>query len=701
MLRPQRDEGALPLGSYEVRDAVLRHPDGSLSALLLTQPLDVRALDEARRRQVVDAFGRLFRALEGSLQLLVRVRRVTGSLVVANSAVSERESAMRVHWQRRLEQRAAFVRTVVIAVRAQQREVVEAQVEQLSAALRGAVGDTKRLAGSALAAQIGDGLRVGSGVPWKEYAHHLEIGHLLVRGYAMRRLPGHVVSAGWLAPLLCVETECDIAVHVHAASLHHALTSLGRRLRDFSARRLLEAERGAVSDAHVDAALESTLTLRERLAHNLGRPLRLSITACARARDLDVLRDSGTALRTAFAAALIQIEPGHFRHAGAFVSTLPLGVDATHAARLVDSAAANTCLPWVDAGGADPAGYRIGRTMPGGVPVRLDPFDTSRHTNANVAVLAASGHGKSFAISALVIEAADQGIDVIVVDPEGEYSHIIEVLGGSTLELAPGSEAALNIFDGFDSDLDATVSGAVELVAVMCGVALSEVERAHVDAAARAACAVAIDEQRRPLLVDCVAPLSLLSPDVAAVLRRYCTGALGQLFNRHTTTAIARGVSSISLRELPDEQVAAATFVLTRWLWDLVRSHPRRRHIVFDEVGALCMHAPLRRLLLQLARRCRKHAASLVVATQNAQDLLGSEEGRVVATNCATVLLGGHAAAETGVMQAAFGLTDVQRRFLGTAGRGEFLLLAGDRRTEMRVEVPDLHRGMIEAPRRR
>ena len=121
---------------------------------------------------------------------------------------------------------------------------------------------------------------------------------------------------------------------------------------------------------------------------------------------------------------------------------------------------------------------------------------------------------------------------------------------------------------------------------------------------------------------------------------------------------------------------------------------------MFDEVGALCAHAPIRNLLLQLARRCRKHGASLVVATQNAQDLLATEEGRVVATNCASVLLGGHTAAETALMERSFGLTRDQRRFIDTAARGEFLLLAGDRRTEMRVEVPDLHRALLGPTRK-
>jgi hypothetical protein len=46
-------------------------------------------------------------------------------------------------------------------------------------------------------------------------------------------------------------------------------------------------------------------------------------------------------------------------------------------------------------------------------------------------------------------------------------------------------------------------------------------------------------------------------------------------------------------------------------------------------------------------------------------------------------------------MERAFGLTDAQRGFLETASRGEFLLIAGDRRVAMRIEVPELHRSIL------
>ena len=137
------------------------------------------------------------------------------------------------------------------------------------------------------------------------------------------------------------------------------------------------------------------------------------------------------------------------------------------------------------------------------------------------------------------------------------------------------------------------------------------------------------------------------------------------------------------------------TLLLGQLLWDLVRRVPRRRHIILDEVGMLTGHPALRQLLAQLARRCRKHGSSLVVATQNVQDLLRSDEGVVVASNCALVFCGGHRAVEVAAMERAFGLTVEQQRRLERAPRGEFLFVAGGRRGMIEVDLPQAYRELI------
>jgi len=536
---------------------------GQVSAVLATSDLDIDALDAARKAAAGAAFARMCHTLERPMQLLIRVRRLTESDVSASQGQHARlDEAMRRYWADQIRDGERHTRRVFVILSAQTPAALDSVCAQACDRL-GALGvRAHRVDGDALLAAITDGVDANDATTWSEHREHAAVGDQMVCGHALQRLPGHPVSPGWLAPLLGVQAEADIAIHLEPAPLGDALGRLNRRLRDFTAHRMLEVERGALGDVHVDIGLDAATALRERLARNLGRPLHLAVIATARAHSIDELQARSDALRLGFASALIGVEVTHFRHLAAHVSTLPLGINALRSSKLVDSTAAATCIPWIEAGCSDPDGYRLGAATRSGLPVRVAPFDTSRHPNPNIAVFAASATERA--------------------SPSGR---------------------------------------------------------------------------------SCSRPRS-----------RVC---------------------AISLRDMPPEHVAAATLIVARWLWELVRRDRRRRHIVFDEVGALCVHRPLRDLLVQLARRCRKYSASLVVATQNAQDLLGTDEGSVIATNCAVVLLGGHRAAETARMEHAFGLTEAQRSFLETAARGEFLLLAGDRRVAMRIEVPELHRSIL------
>jgi AAA-like domain len=669
---------------------------GLVSAVLSTTDLDIDALDPARKAAAAAAFARMCHTLERPMQLLIRVRRLTApDSAPATGAHADLDNAMRRYWVDQIRDGERHTRRVYVILTAQTPAALDSVCTQAGDRLAALGVGAHRIDGGALITVMTDGFDCNTATSWSEQRDHLVYGDTMLRGHTLQRLPGHPVSPGWLAPLLGVQAEADIAIHLEPAPLGDALGRLNRRLRDFSAHRMLEIERGALGDVHVDIGLDAATALRERLARNLGRPLHLSVIATARGASMDELQARSDALRLGFASALIGVEVTHFRHLAAHVSTLPLGIDALRAGKLVDSTAAATCIPWIEAGCSDPNGYRLGAATRSGLPVRVAPFDTTRHPNPNIAVLAASGHGKSFAIGTLVLEAAVAGVNSVIIDPEGEYRGMVTALGGRYLELAPGTDAAVNVFEGAADDPEETVAAVVDLVTVLCGDRLGDVERAVVDASARAALQRALSEHRTPLLEDCLSMLDAEARPVAMVVRRFCTGGLGALFNRPTSLKVDSGVCAISLRDMPPEHVAAATLIVARWLWELVRKDRRRRHIVFDEVGALCVHRPLRDLLVQLARRCRKYSASLVVATQNAQDLLGTDEGSVIATNCAVVLLGGHRAAETARMERAFGLTEAQRGFLETASRGEFLLLAGDRRVAMRIEVPEVHRAIL------
>jgi hypothetical protein len=706
-----------PYREVQVAADRLLRADGVAVTALRCGPLDVTSLDEERRSAMRSAFSRLCRTLESPLQLLVRIRLWEPDDVAERAPVDDNEplqlqlaTAESRHLRDLLAERPAYRRELLVLTTAPPEAASPARErDAIEAALQSAGVEVERLDGPGLAALVAEAwgygrpsVAVGGSLappPWSSTATTLRSGEVLLRGLRLRHLPGIAVEAGWLAPILRVRAECDIAVHLMPVRLDDAMSRLGRRLRALRADQLAELERETTGDATVEAGVDAALDLRDRLARNEGRSLTLSLTAVARGSDQASLDAATAALGAGFSMALTRAYPAHFDHLATTVCALPLVDDRSPHRKLVDSAAAATCVPFVEAICDDPGGCLIGRALGSDTPVRLALFDRSRYSNANVAVLAASGRGKSYAIGMLVLNAAARGTASVIIDPEGEYERLVQRLGGRYLHLRPGCGTALNIFDAGvdtdDTDGEAGVGAVIALVDTLVGGSLDQYERAHVDAAARAALSAARRAERVAVLGDCLDQLGDLAPRVSPVLRRFCHGPLGDLFNRPTSLSAADGVVGLGLRDLREELVAPATLIVAEWLWALVRRDRRDRHIVFDEVGLLFAYPALRTLLAKLARRCRKYGASLVVATQNAGDLLAGEDGRVIATNPATVLLGGHRGAETSRMQEAYSLTDTQRAWLEGAARGEFLLLAGSRRLPVSISASPLHHALL------
>ena len=74
-------------------------------------------------------------------------------------------------------------------------------------------------------------------------------------------------------------------------------------------------------------------------------------------------------------------------------------------------------------------------------------FDRFSLQNANAVVFATSGAGKSYAIKLEVIRSLMMGTDVVIIDPEKEYQHLSEAVGGTYINLSLSSNSKLNPFD--------------------------------------------------------------------------------------------------------------------------------------------------------------------------------------------------------------------------------------------------------------
>ena len=517
------------------------------------------------------------------------------------------------------------------------------------------------------------------------------------RTWYVERFPGGELEPGWLLRLVPAGLDLDLSWHVAPLGSGWASEYLQRQLAHMRASQL-DGDRRGVPDVQLGAALPAAADLQRKLTAGQERAFHASAYLTLTATSAADLEAGASRVAEAARAALCVLREATFRQFDGRVGTLPFGADRLQRTHLLDTSALVTLLPWLDVDVDDAGGLPIGRSRATSMPVVLDPFASQHHENANIAVFGHSGAGKTYLLSTLALAAVKAGWQVFVIDPEHEYGPLAESVGGADVQLALGSGHALNVMDlrgrsRDEAELGPAVADTVDLVETVCG-GLDETEKALLEPAIR----LAYHELPEPVLGDVAVRLPATSR-AGRILSRWAQGSLGAMFSASTNIDLDLPIVVFGMRELREEMVGPVHFLLAEALWRRFRDRTRRRLLLVDELGLLFEDPTMRRFVVRLARRIRKYDGSLVFATQNAGDLLGSEAGLVVATNPAIRFFGAQRPGEAQKLQRAFQLSDSQRQGLETARRGEFLLAAGHRRLPVQIQAERWQQEIIEGRR--
>ena len=200
------------------------------------------------------------------------------------------------------------------------------------------------------------------------------------------------------------------------------------------------------------------------------------------ADNADALKDLTQKARAHFAATLGKLDALAFRQREGLLSTLPLGLNAVAVWRTLDTSSLARLFPFSPPDLDTRSGTLYGIDLRACAPVVYDPFDGT-HLNANTAVLARSGSGKSFATKLGLLRGVCRGVRAYVIDPEGEYADMARAAGGRVL--SPGiAGQGMNPFvidRGDSEELLQRIGSLRRLIEVMVGERLSAERRSSLD----------------------------------------------------------------------------------------------------------------------------------------------------------------------------------------------------------------------------
>ena len=551
---------------------------------------------------------------------------------------------------------------------------------------------------------------------------HLRLEYQYARVLVVVGYPRSVVP-GWLTPLLEFEHSIEVSLHVQPLETASIVKLLGQKLVQLQSSRLIDVRSGRLADPEREVAFEDAERLRDALQRGEERVFSVSLYVLLRAVSQGALDDLTRRVETTLDGMLAHSRVAILEQERAFRACLPMARDELLSYRNLDTSSLATTFPFTSSSLSMERGVLYGVASRSQSPVIVDPFDASLE-NANLAVFAMAGAGKSYFVKLMALRNLLAGVDFLVVDPENEYGGVCRAADGQFIRLASTSSHRLNPFDlppdetaaadGIDV-LAEQVTAVVGLMNVLLGergASLSSLERSILDRAAYQAYASvgispdpATHSRPAPILADLQTALESMHADVAAGLatrlHRYVGGSLaGGLLGGPTNVALNRRLVVFNIQMLEEELRPVAMHLIANFVWNRVRRERRPRLLVIDEAWSLLRYAEGGDFVSGMARRARKYYLGLVTITQDVADFLRSEHGRAVLVNAAMKLLLKQDATTVDAVSDAFQLSTEERQYLLGANKGEGLLFAHGARLALSIEAsPAEHRLATTAPR--
>ena len=532
----------------------------------------------------------------------------------------------------------------------------------------------------------------------------IQVGGHLTRSLHLGKWP-RSLAPGFLQGLMAAGAPMDLSVHLGAIPSEQAARTLEWQKVRFESAQSLSLNRGRSLSPEAEIALEDVSRLRDEVQRGRERLFHASLSVTLHANDQDSLQDLTQKARGHFAATLGKLDNLAFRQREGLLSTLPLALNAVAVWRTLDTSSLARLFPFSPPDLDTRSGTLYGIDLRACAPVVYDPFDGT-HLNANTAVLARSGSGKSFATKLWVLRGVCRGVRAYVIDPEGEYADMARAAGGRVL--SPGiAGQGMNPFvidRGDSEELLQRIGSLRRLIEVMVGERLSAERRSSLD---HALAGYYAEHRERTGFRDFYAYLEAEGGgDIAHLLRPFATGSLRHLLSDEGDDLLTHEalVTVFDLHLLEPELRPAAAMVCTETVWAAAAQDPRPRLLVVDEVWSIMQHPEGAAFMVSMAKRARKHRLGLQFITQDVQDLLSEDSsraitghsGRALLQNAAFKLLLQQDAAAVATVGDAFDLPVELQRWLLSCPRGDGLLLARGNRFPIRIEATPEETEVIE-----
>lgn len=403
------------------------------------------------------------------------------------------------------------------------------------------------------------------------------------------------------------------------------------------------------------------------------------------------LDEDTEAIKTAARERMCQLATLKWQQMDGLNTALPIGVRKIDVARTLTTESLAVLMPFRVQEISHKHGIYYGQNA---ISKNMIVADRQQLMNGNSFIVGVSGSGKSFAGKNEIVNLmlADD-CDVILLDPEREYSSLVRAMGGEVIHISATSPNHINAMD-LNKEYGDGANPVIlksEFVLSLCEQLIGSQNLGAKQKSIIDRCTAGIYRQYQSRGYEGIPPTlqdfhrELLSQneseakEIALAIELFTDGSLNT-FAKHTNVDTNNRLICYDILDLGKQLMPIGMLVVLDSILNRItrnRAQGRKTFVFIDEIYLLFQHEYSANFLFTLWKRVRKYGAYCTGITQNVEDLLQSHTARTMLANSEFLIMLNQAPTDRMELAKLINISSEQMDFIRDVNPGCGLIKVG------------------------